>query len=243
MLAINHVTLSTACILGASIYFDREFFLPFILLPIFSTLLPDIDHPNSEISKFFPGLNKFLPHRGISHSLFATGLIAIFLYFLIGVEDTLINLSLLLFAFIGLFFLKKLLFKRIGSLQKASQGLLNRRQTKLAVETFAFILNCFLLITGFIIWQNQYRFQVFSLLVLGYLGHLVGDLITKDGIPLFWPIKKRIALKLFRTGSRVEVFLGFLLFVLNIFLVIEFWEVFNLNDLTYWEKYIGISFN
>ncbi|NJS41777.1 metal-dependent hydrolase [Candidatus Gracilibacteria bacterium] len=68
MLAINHVTLATAATFGASIYFDKPFFLPFIVFVTFSSLLPDVDHPGSEVSNYFPFVNKVFKHRGVTHS-------------------------------------------------------------------------------------------------------------------------------------------------------------------------------
>jgi hypothetical protein len=58
MLAINHVTLATAIAFGTSLYFEHPFFLPFISFVVFAALLPDIDHPGSEISRTFPFVNK-----------------------------------------------------------------------------------------------------------------------------------------------------------------------------------------
>lgn len=40
--------------------------------------------------------------------------------------------------------------------------------------------------------------------VVGYLSHLVADLVS-GGIPLFWPVRHTIALRLCRTGSWSEV--------------------------------------
>lgn len=40
---------------------------------------------------------------------------------------------------------------------------------------------------------------------LGYLTHLIGDWITSQGIPIFWPIKKRFRSPLsFRSGGIIE---------------------------------------
>lgn len=39
---------------------------------------------------------------------------------------------------------------------------------------------------------------------IGYLSHLVGDMLTPSGVPLLWPVKKNYSIGLFRTGSPVE---------------------------------------
>ncbi len=41
-------------------------------------------------------------------------------------------------------------------------------------------------------------------LVVGYLSHLVADLLTPGGLPLAWPLKRRFSLPLCRTGSLLE---------------------------------------
>lgn len=42
-------------------------------------------------------------------------------------------------------------------------------------------------------------------LVIGYLSHLAADLVTVGGIPLLWPVRRRISLDWFRSGSWAEV--------------------------------------
>ncbi len=42
-------------------------------------------------------------------------------------------------------------------------------------------------------------------LVIGYLSHLAGDLVTAGGIPLLWPMKRRFSLNWFRSGSPAEM--------------------------------------
>jgi inner membrane protein len=43
-------------------------------------------------------------------------------------------------------------------------------------------------------------------LIIGYLSHLGGDLITNSGVPLFWPNRDKIAFPVFNTGSFTEFF-------------------------------------
>ena len=44
-------------------------------------------------------------------------------------------------------------------------------------------------------------------LCVGYLSHLLGDGLTKGGIPLLWPSKRRYSLNLFHTNSWKETVL------------------------------------
>ena len=41
-------------------------------------------------------------------------------------------------------------------------------------------------------------------LVVGYLSHLLADLLTPGGLPLAWPLRRRFSLPLCRTGSLLE---------------------------------------
>ena len=237
MLAINHTTLATAITFGASIYYNQPFFLPFISFVVFAALLPDVDHPGSEISRTFPFVNKLLPHRGVTHSIFGTIIFAGILYFLLGYNQIL-SFALILAAFIGVKYLHKLLEKRVGQLRNFSGGFFSNKQIKMMIGLMTGIMNIFLLILVFLIWKDRFRLEILTLLVLGYAAHIVGDFVTKDGVPIFWPLFGKIGLKAFRTGSNVEVFIGFCLLVVNCYLISLFWQKFGLSSETYWLNYL-----
>jgi inner membrane protein len=42
-------------------------------------------------------------------------------------------------------------------------------------------------------------------LVVGYLSHLVADLLTSSGLRLAWPLRRRFAIPLCKTGSPGEL--------------------------------------
>lgn len=237
MLAINHTTLATAITFGLSIYYNIPFFLPFISFVVFAALLPDVDHPGSEISRTFPFVNKLLPHRGVTHSIFGTAIFAGFLYFLLGYNQIL-SFVLILSAFIGVKYLHKLLDKRVGQLRNFSGGFFSNKQIKMMISLMTGILNVFLLILVFLIWKDRFRLEILVLLVIGYAAHIVGDFVTKDGVPIFWPLFGKIGLKAFRTGSNVEVFIGFCLLVTNCYLIYIFWQQFGLSSQDYWLNYL-----
>jgi membrane-bound metal-dependent hydrolase YbcI (DUF457 family) len=239
MLALNHVTLATASILGVSLYLDQPFFLPFIVFVVFAALLPDIDHPNSEISNFFPYFNKLFPHRQITHSFLGVGVFAGGLYFLLG-YSTILSIILLVAAFIGVHFLGKLMNRRIGQLKHVSGGFFSSKQIKLAVKIFELILNGFLISLLFLIWKDRFRLEILILLVFGYAAHIVGDFVTIEGVPLFFPIKLKQGLKLFRTGGNIESFIGVVLLFVNAYLIYKFWIQFDLSSTQYWVNYLGL---
>lgn len=237
MLAINHTTLATAITFGVSIYYNQPFFLPFISFVVFAALLPDLDHPGSEISRTFPFVNKLLPHRGVTHSIFGTIIFAGILYFLLGYNQIL-SFVLILSAFIGVKYLHKLLEKRVGQLRNFSGGFFSNKQIKMMIGLMTGIMNIFLLILVFLIWKERFRIEILVLLVIGYAAHIVGDFVTKDGVPIFWPLFGKIGLKAFRTGSNVEVFIGFCLLITNCYLISLFWQKFGLSSETYWLNYL-----
>jgi membrane-bound metal-dependent hydrolase YbcI (DUF457 family) len=238
MLAINHVTLSTAMVFGASLYLDQPFFLPFIAFVVFATLLPDIDHGGSEVSKFFPFIHHALPHRGPTHSIVGVAIFGFGLQFLLG-YSTILSVILLVASLIGVYYLEKLLEKRTVQIASKTKGFFSHKQVKLILKLTSAILVIFILSLMFLIWKERFRQEIVLLLTAGFAGHLLGDFITKDGIPLLWPIKIRMGLKLFRTGSWVEGFIGAILLAVNALLIYKFWNQFDLSNLAYWHGYLS----
>ncbi len=237
MLAINHVTLATALVLGVSLYYQVPFFLPCIIFVVFAALLPDIDHPNSEISNFFPHFNRLFPHRQITHSILGVGVFAGGLYFLLG-HSLVLSVLLLVAAFIGVYFLGKLMNRRIGQLKHLSGGFFSTKQIQLAVRLFEIILNVFLVSLVFLIWKERLRLEILTLLVVGYIAHIVGDFVTIEGVPLFFPIRLCQGLRLFRTGGGVESCIGVILLLINAYLLHKFWVMFDLGSINYWRGYL-----
>lgn len=52
----------------------------------------------------------------------------------------------------------------------------------------------------------------------GCAAHLVGDALTPQGVPIFWPAKTRIRVPLFRTGGAIEKVVGVGLLFTTIYL-------------------------
>ena len=71
MLAVNHIALATATVLGASLWLEQPFWPPLILFVVVGSLLPDIDHSGSQLGKLVPWTSILLKHRGATHSLVA----------------------------------------------------------------------------------------------------------------------------------------------------------------------------
>jgi inner membrane protein len=52
---------------------------------------------------------------------------------------------------------------------------------------------------------------------IGYFSHLLADLLTINGLPLFFSYYPRISLRLLKTGSIIEYFITFSFFIFTIF--------------------------
>lgn len=59
-------------------------------------------------------------------------------------------------------------------------------------------------------------FHISSYIAVGYISHLLADMLTPAGIPLLWPLSKRFGFPLVRTGSLTEKIL-FIVAILAIF--------------------------
>ena len=240
MLAINHATLATATALGLSLYFERPFFLPLLLFVIFAGVFPDIDHPGSELGRYFRPVGKFLPHRGITHSLVGVGLFAGLIYFLLG-QNIYFTYFLIVAAFFGNYLLEKILQRYIGSIDEITRNIISEKQVNFILHMFSMAINFVLVGLLFLVWNQNLRFEIAVLLVIGYVAHLIGDWVTIEGIPIFFPFKKKLGLKLFRTGSGVETFLGFCLVGLNGYLLYKYAQHFDIASIDYWTRYMVAS--
>lgn len=69
-----------------------------------------------------------------------------------------------------------------------------------------------------VLWIYGYKLWFAAPLVVGYLSHLIGDLFTNSGVPLFWPNKEKVSYPLFNTGGVVEFILRVILTALGIWL-------------------------
>jgi membrane-bound metal-dependent hydrolase YbcI (DUF457 family) len=236
VLAINHVSLGTAAALALSVYYNQPFFLPLIIFVVFSSLLPDIDHHNSEISQLVPVINRFFGHRQFTHSILGAGVFVTLSYFIFK-PSVYITYALLVCGFIGIYYLHKLLINRAHQVDNLTYNFFSYKQLVLFSNIVTITLTVMGIVTAMTIWKSLLRDQITILLVIGYIGHIFGDWITKEGVPLFWPIKKFFGLRLFKTGGRFETFLGILLFGANCYLLYLFVVQFNVLSSTYWSTY------
>jgi membrane-bound metal-dependent hydrolase YbcI (DUF457 family) len=239
MLGINHVTLATASVLGLSVYLHEPFFLPLLAYVAFAALIPDIDHQGSEMSKLIPVVNKAFKHRGITHSFLGMGVFAFGTNLILG-YGLWVRYLLIVVAFFGVYYLDKFLTVRVANIKSLGKGFISKKQTELGLHILDGLLYGSLLITSLLIWQGRLRQEILVMLVLGFMLHTLGDFVTKEGVPLLWPIKQKFGLKLFRTGSWVEGLIGGILLIVNVALIIEFWNMFEVSSPEYWMGYFSL---
>jgi membrane-bound metal-dependent hydrolase YbcI (DUF457 family) len=211
MLALNHASLAVTFATGLSLYFGVPFFFPLIIFVIFAGVLPDIDHPGSELGKYFKPIGRVLPHRGVTHSFLGVAIFLGISYYLSSSEK-IVTTFLVLGAIFGWNLCKKIFRTHISSLDEKTRNLISQNQTDAVFGIFSYIINTFLIIVLILVWRQEFGKEIFYLLGIGYFAHLIGDFITIEGIPLFWPFKKKFGLRLFRTGGAIEGLIGFLLF-------------------------------
>lgn len=144
---------------------------------IIGSLLPDIDHPESKISKnaqiLSKGINMVAGHRGVFHSPLLYIIVFSFLYILIGKIPVSDNAN----------FITKIMLIIICSFY----GILKEKPILLLYSVFG--ISLFFIPNSDI---NVYLLLLNTLIGLftGVASHLLLDMMTVSGIPFLWPISK-----------------------------------------------------
>jgi len=224
MLAVNHIALATATVLGASLWLEQPFWLPLILFVVVGSLLPDIDHSGSQLGKLVPWTSLLLKHRGATHSLVAVILLAI----LPGVSS-LINsqwlvVSLFFLGLLGIWLVLVVMQTFLRQTRKLTFNFFSQTQLRLIqLVVLVGLIGWLVSIYFFVLQSDNVRLALWFVW-LGYGLHLVGDFLTKEGVPLLWPLKQKFGLGLLVTGGFLEKLLGFGLWILNIYWLSLIWR-------------------
>ncbi len=169
-------------------------YLPFAAAGLGGAVLPDIDHPNGTIARSLGPVTKTLSHianlvsgghRQGTHSLVGAAVFSGITYG-IGMWNPIAFGAWLAFLF------------AMGS------GALNLKMTKgmrTHVAISVAVGGSLLAVAG--TTQISVHAAVFGTAV-GVLTHLLGDAITKQGIPLLWPFGGRVRLARLTTGEAWE---------------------------------------
>ncbi len=241
MLGINHTISATATVLGGSLLLDAPFFLPLIAFVVFGSILPDIDHGDSQISKQIPILAPFIKHRGPTHSLLGLILFSLICYVLLGIHPAL-SYIFIFFGFIGIQFLTKILNKQVKRVKSLTGDFFTQKQFKLIINLVTIVMLSFLIMLMFFVWNQRLSLEILTLLIVGYAVHLLGDFLTKEGVPWLWPLKQKFSLNFFKTGGLVERILGIFLIVANFVLLYFFVVQFQLTESEYWQNYLRLIY-
>ena len=211
MMGRSHAISAAAAWAWAAPYFGVHEAIPLagtLILAAGAGVIPDIDHPDARPARQFGMLGKFVAkmtakaaggHRKATHSIpFAVAVGGVlwaadsFGWGEVSWRSAAGGLIAFFLATVGF------------SLTAPSLGL--RTPGWLALLVGAGL--------GVWVWQQPSLVWMPPLLTLGILIHIVGDWLTKGGVPLFLPFtKRRWKAGLFRTGSKAESFVAALCWV------------------------------
>lgn len=193
MKGTTHAGIGLAAYAAVSDKFPGGFNYIAMAIVLGASLLPDIDHPKSLINRYIlPFKNK-------------------------GAKVTLYLCSGIIVLWFDYIYTNQPAYKALGAALIAV-GLSSHRQglthSLLGMITFSFII-------GYI--GNKYNIKnITSYFILGYSLHLLCDMATNRGVPLFYPFKnKKIKLPLtYRVGSKLGNFIELVLVVSGLLYVI-----------------------
>jgi membrane-bound metal-dependent hydrolase YbcI (DUF457 family) len=164
-----------------------------------AALLPDLDHPSSTIARFFGPISQTFSHgvafvsgghRKGTHSLLFVALIAGLTYGITYKFGPVAGIPLILI-------MSGLAFRALNFAPKGT-----------GFKSWGVILVQALIFTALtLIFADTPPLQTWltSAIAGGTMLHLVGDALTPQGVPFFWPFKLRIKLPIIReTGNPFE---------------------------------------
>jgi membrane-bound metal-dependent hydrolase YbcI (DUF457 family) len=196
-----------------------------------AALIPDLDHPQATIAHTFGPISKFASkitallsggHRQGTHSiLFAVGFGFLCYFVGLGSESSGSNLP----AMILMFLLASFAFRGLNIVPPKTSGSL--KGFIVLVEAAAITWGLQLLIESSETAQSGWWW----LGIAGGLGafvHLIGDALTPEGVPFFYPIRMRISVPIIsRTGNIMEK--GIISPLLTLALIYLAWMTFAIG--------------
>ncbi|MGM0549253.1 MAG: metal-dependent hydrolase [Bacillota bacterium] len=87
------------------------------------------------------------------------------------------------------------------------------------------------LLIYFLLDHYNLSLKILTMFNLGYLSHLLTDLITKAGVPLLYPYKKKIRIPLIRTGGKLEFVFRTIVSAALLFIAIEYLDITHFTGL------------
>ncbi|MDB8792997.1 metal-dependent hydrolase [Romboutsia sp. 1001216sp1] len=250
----THCTIGVLSVIQASLLFNIPISIFNIILSAFFSILPDLDESNSIVSEMFLKKNtsKFILKITIY-------LINVFIFFIsLKINDNFFLSSLITFISIFIIesklnhtFLRKVFISLIFILLGFCLYLVN---IKIYFSIFCFMLATFpwlkhrsfshsifaIIIVYFLLKQIELITNILNLSFFGtisYASHIfLGDLFTRSGIPLLYPISdKKFSLGFFKVGgflnNTIEIIFIMILTTLVVFTIINKFNLLNLSML------------
>lgn len=161
-----------------------------------AAILNDIDHPDSTVSSTYGPitgvLSKVLHHRRQTHSIPGILVFGTAVHYATMYPNNMIAKAFLFVVLVLIWSSTLRLFKIKGWLDDFAP---------IPFAAAVVFFEPYTSMIGFV-----YPFKILApLIVIGMLVHVVGDVITHQPIPLWWPLSKRgTSLKLFKAGSWFE---------------------------------------
>lgn len=189
----THAGLGTAIGIAFSSMMPGEMSLISILVLIIASLLPDVDHPKSIFNKYI------LPVKSKGVKLAVYGSIGVSIIMLNFKYERIAELYVVGFLFI------------VIALSSHRNGLTH---SIAGIIIFSFVANYF----GDK-YNNKYLVYYF---IIGYSSHIVGDMFTNRGVPLFYPLKnKNFKFPVtFRVGSKRGNFIEDIIIICSILYIL-----------------------
>lgn len=205
-----------------------------LLVALIFSLLPDIDEPDSLISKYI--ISRQITKNIQRIILYAGNLLGFYLVYSFTHKLSFI----FIFCMISTFILEKLVNqKRIRRISLSFMLILTSAIFYYYSFRWFFIAIPLILspipwlghrnithsITSVIILYYLLTFTEMPITIIihsiaGYSSHLIGDFLTKQGIPLFYPFfKKRYAIRIMSTGSKMGNFVELLIIVIIVIII------------------------
>lgn len=224
----THILTSVTAALALTQYTDLDPTIGMMVGVTIGSLLPDVDEDGSYAGRRSMGVAKVIKsifgHRGFTHSILATLLIFI-PYFLLKTHNipglnlyhfdiekynllhliisgglTWVQLTIIGLITAYLIHISGDIFGKVIEKLFVFLTTRNRKRMKLLLYGALIILSILLPFK----WLNT----VFLGIGMGYLFHILGDMFSNSGVPLFWffteKSKKRIRIPLYTTGQMGE---------------------------------------
>lgn len=176
------------------------------------SLIPDIDSTTSTLGRRIKGVSKFFSskfgHRGGTHTILSCILFSFLCIFLtneleIYLSTNINNEKIFMFSAINALVVVTSCLFILGSIPNKYRGPLSKKNDIYIIIflTLATMFFTFKNIDAAISYIEIYMIGI----SFGYVSHIILDLFTKEGVPLFRPlIKYRFKLLPFKTGSFIE---------------------------------------